>query len=59
MLVHVGSYWFMLVHVGCYFHLDAVCDNMRCSGHGTCVDGECVCDRLYTGEICQIKGTAL
>ena len=32
---------------------------MTCSGHGTCVNGECVCDRLYSGEICQNKGIAL
>jgi hypothetical protein len=40
-------------------NLDAVCDAMTCSGHGDCVNGECVCDRLYSGEICQSKGITL
>ena len=38
-------------------NLGAVCDAMTCSGHGTCVNGECVCERLYSGEICQNKGS--
>ena len=39
-----------------YTSVDAACNNMTCSGNGRCEDGECVCDRLYTGEFCQIKG---
>ena len=37
----------------------AVCDNMTCSGHGICRNGKCVCDRLYSGDICQNKGNMM
>ena len=48
----------MCINLAMCMTLDAVCDNMTCSGHGTCMNGECICDRLYSGEICQNKGIA-
>ncbi|XP_076440342.1 uncharacterized protein LOC143279906 [Babylonia areolata] len=35
--------------------LPEVEDRYQCSGHGTLVNGACVCDRLYKGDKCQFK----
>ena len=43
----------MFVHV---LLVAAVCNGMTCSGHRSCVNGECVCERLYFGQFCQNKG---
>ena len=47
----------MRFHFAWLKNLDAACDAMTCSGHGICMNGECVCDRLYSGEICQNEGS--
>ena len=40
----------------------AACDTRlcpsACSGHGTCVDGSCVCDSLFTGSDCSLRACA-
>jgi hypothetical protein len=43
----------------CKHDTDAVCNNMTCSGHGSCnaTTGVCECDRLYSGDFCQNKGS--
>ena len=33
-----------------------LCDGNTCSGHGSCSNGKCTCERLYKGNICQYKG---
>merc|ERR1711991_642720 len=30
-----------------------------CSGHGSCVDGDCVCEAPYTGDDCSVQETGL
>ncbi|XP_030564001.1 attractin-like protein 1 [Drosophila novamexicana] len=29
-------------------------DDVECSGHGTCSDGDCLCDPMYRGEACNV-----
>ncbi|XP_017848030.1 attractin-like protein 1 isoform X2 [Drosophila busckii] len=29
-------------------------DDVECSGHGTCSDGDCLCDPMYRGEACEV-----
>lgn len=28
--------------------------DVECSGHGTCHDGDCLCDPMYRGEACNV-----
>ena len=30
--------------------------NIECSGHGSCTDGECVCDVSWRGSLCELPG---
>jgi len=30
-------------------------DNVTCNNHGSCVDGECLCDDQYLGDACTIE----
>ncbi|XP_023034074.1 attractin-like protein 1 isoform X2 [Drosophila willistoni] len=29
-------------------------DELECSGHGTCRDGDCLCDPMYRGDACNV-----
>ena len=41
----------------CVFSVVGVqCDESYCSGHGTCSNFECSCERTYYGDFCQYKG---